>query len=35
VRFSPDPATLPEATVSLAPLSVYDSLLTETLGEAA
>jgi hypothetical protein len=26
VRFSPDPDTLPQVTVTLAPLSAYDSL---------
>ncbi|MGH9846250.1 MAG: IS21 family transposase [Blastocatellia bacterium] len=31
-RFAPDPATLPEVVVELAPLSVYDALL---MGEAA
>lgn len=31
-RFAPDPATLPEVVVELAPLTIYDDLL---LGEAA
>jgi hypothetical protein len=35
VRFSPDPAALPEVVVRLAPLSDYEALLTGALGEAA
>jgi transposase InsO family protein len=34
-RFAPDPATLPEVCVKLAPLSAYEALLGCDLGEAA
>ena len=33
--FSPDPASLPEVTVQLAPLSVYEDLVQDSVGEAA
>jgi hypothetical protein len=34
-RFAPNPATLPEVTVRLAPLSDYEELLGDDLGDAA
>ena len=34
-RFGPDPATIPEITVKLAPLHVYDELGTVRVGDAA
>jgi hypothetical protein len=34
-RFGPDPATIPEITVELAPLHVYDELGTVRAGDAA
>jgi hypothetical protein len=34
-RFAPNPATLPEVTVRLAPLSDYEELLGDDLGDTA
>ena len=34
-RFAPDPATIPDITVALAPLHLYDELATIGLGDAA
>jgi hypothetical protein len=34
-RFAPDPAALPEVVVHLAPLSSYEELLGDNVGEAA
>lgn len=34
-RFAPDPAALPEVAVQLAPLSVYEELLGDDVGDAA
>ena len=34
-RFAPDPAALPEVVVRLAPLSDYEELLSDDMGDAA
>ena len=34
-RFAPDPAALPEVIVHLTPLSAYEELLGDDMGEAA
>ena len=34
-RFAPDPAALPEVVVQLTPLSAYEELLGDNVGEAA